>query len=233
MNIAIIPARGGSKRIPRKNIANFEGKPMIYWPIKAALDSKLFDHVIVSTDDNEISEIAIISGAEVPFKRPKKLSDDLTGIKDVIEHSLNWLDKKGVNVDYCCCILATAVFVLKEDLIEGLDQLKKHKKNFAFSVSEHSDPVQRSFKIKKEGHIELLYPEAIKQRSQDLEKIYHDAGQFYWGTKDAFNMKDSQIISKNSLPIIIPHHRTQDIDTEEDLLIAKLKFNLLKNKQLK
>ena len=234
MIIAIIPARGGSKRVPRKNITPFQGKPMIYWPIKAAIESKLFDHIIVSTDDEEISEIAISYGAEVPFIRPEKLSDDYTGIKDVIKHALDWLDNSGIRANYCCCILATAVLLVNEDLKKGLEILKKNnKKKFAFSVSEFSSPVQRSFKINKDGDLEILFPEAIKERSQDLEKIYHDAAQFYWGSIDAFNSEDSQIISDDSIPIIIPNHRSQDIDSEEDMIIAKSKFNLLKNSPVK
>jgi pseudaminic acid cytidylyltransferase len=231
MNVAIIPARGGSKRIPKKNIVTIGGKPMIYWPIKAALDSKLFDHIIVSTDDDEISQAALNCGAEVPFTRPKELSDDFTGIKEVTKHALNWLDDKGIKVNYCCCILATAVFTIKEDLIFSLEQLKDHNKDIAFSVTEHLSPLQRSFKINKEGVIELFWPEAIKERSQDLEKTFHDAGQFYWGTREAFTISDAEIISEHSLPIIIPNYRVQDIDTDDDLMLAKSKFNLLNRSQ--
>ena len=211
--VAIIPARGGSKRIPRKNIKNFFGKPLIAYSIQVALDSKLFDKIIVSTDDEEIATIAKQYGAEVPFLRPKELSDDFTGTNDVINHTLQFLNKNE-QYDFCCTLYATAPLLQKKYLLEGYEQLKKSDAINAFSVTSMPFPIQRTFKINQNGRCEMFYPEFYYTRSQDLEEAYQDAGQFYW-TK-LTSQSDEIMFGKDSIPIILPRHLVQDLDTFED-----------------
>ncbi|WP_231757159.1 pseudaminic acid cytidylyltransferase [Microbulbifer elongatus] len=215
MNAAIIPARGGSKRIPRKNIRSFGGKPMIAWSIEAAIESDCFDHVIVSTDDSEIAEIAIQYGAAVPFMRPSVLSDDYTGTIPVIRHAIHWLQSNQLDVDYACCIYATAPFVCAEDIRRGLALLKASGADYAFSVASYVFPVQRAIRLADNGRVKMAYPEHFDTRSQDLEDMYHDAGQFYWGKVDAW-LNERVIFSQGSVPVPLPRHRVQDIDTQED-----------------
>ncbi len=223
MRLAIIPARGGSKRIPRKNIKPFAGKPMIAWSIEAALESGCFDKVIVSTDDLEISTVAKLYGAEIPFQRPKELSDDHTGTIEVIQHALLWYQENGITPDMACCIYATAPFIMAEDLRRGFEALKNSNANYAFSVTTFAFPVQRALKITASNRVSAMYPEHIFTRSQDLTEAYHDAGQFYWGQTSAFLNKEV-IFSEGSVPVVLPRHRVQDIDTEEDWLQAELMF---------
>jgi len=212
--IAIIPARGGSKRIPRKNIKDFFGKPLIAYSIEVALSSKLFDKVIVSTDDEEIANIAKEYGAEVPFLRPEELSDDFTSTGDVINHTVEYLKNKGESYEYICTIYATAPLLQKEYLIEGYEKLQKSDAINAFSATSMPFPIQRTFKLNSEGRCEMFTPEHYLSRSQDLEEAYQDAGQFYWtrcGKKS-----DEIMFGKDSIPIILPRHLVQDIDTLED-----------------
>lgn len=227
MKIAVIPARGGSKRIPRKNIRPFLGKPIIAYSIEAAYQSGLFDHVIVSTDDEEIAEVAQQFGAEVPFSRPKKLADEFTGTNAVVKHAIQWFTKQGQQVDYVCCIYATAPFVQTRFLKEGWEKLENTGKSFAFSVTTFPFPIQRAIRINAQGSVEALYPENIFKRSQDLEEAYHDAAQFYWGRAEAF-INDIVTFSSASVPIILPRHLVQDIDTLEDWRRAELMFTSLR-----
>jgi pseudaminic acid cytidylyltransferase len=223
VKIAVIPARGGSKRIPHKNIRDFCGKPIIAWSIEAAIKSKLFDQVIVSTDDETIAEVAKQYGAEVPFVRPKKLSDDFTGTNDVVKHAIQWFHDNGQNVDYACCIYATAPFIQLEYLKQGHDKLLSLGKSFVFSVTTFPYPVQRALHVKNDGLIEAVWMENIYARSQDLEELFHDAGQFYWGKASAF-LEDVVMLDSTSLPVVLPRYLVQDIDTEEDWVRAEMMF---------
>ncbi|HBH17495.1 MAG TPA: pseudaminic acid cytidylyltransferase [Cyanobacteria bacterium UBA9579] len=215
MNIAIIPARGGSKRIPRKNIKLFCGKPMIAWSIEAALKTKIFDHIIISTDDIEIAQVAKEYGAEVPFIRPKELSDDYTGTTEVIAHAAKWAKDQGWNVNAVCCIYATAPFVMATDIVTGLTALNDGIWDYVFSVTDFAAPIFRSFKKTKEGGVEMFFPEHFTTRSQDLPEAFHDAGQFYWGKPESW-VEWKKIFDRHSKTIFIPRWRVQDIDTQED-----------------
>lgn len=226
MRLAIIPARGGSKRIPRKNIKPFCGKPMIAWSIEAALQSACFDQVIVSTDDAEIAEVAHQWGATVPFMRPPELSDDHTGTIPVIRHAIEWFKIQGQSVEQACCLYATAPFVSAEDLRNGLDILQGNDCNYAFSVTSYPFPIQRAIRINGEGRVEMFSPEHFNTRSQDLEEALHDAGQFYWGRADAW-LQGKMIFSPESLPVLLPRHRVQDIDTPEDWTRAEWLFRAM------
>lgn len=230
MNVAIIPARGGSKRIPRKNIKVFCGLPMIAHTIKTAADSNLFEHIIVSTDDKEIAEMAVKYGATVPFMRPDELSDDFTGTVPVIAHAVDWLIQHGYAVSAACCIYATAPFIQKEDLISGLHVLQKNNLDYAFSVTSYAFPVQRALKIESNGEIAMFYPEHYGTRSQDLTEAYHDAGQFYWGTAQAW-LDNKPVFLSHSAPVILPRKRVQDIDTPEDWERAEQLYHLLKEEE--
>jgi len=224
--VAIIPARGGSKRIPRKNIKPFAGKPIIGYSIEAALNSQLFDRVIVSTDDPEIASVAELFGAEIPFLRPAELADDFTGTNAVVKQCLEWLQDNNCSVDYACCIYATAPFVRVKYLREGYDRLVESDKSYAFSVTSFPFPVQRAIRLNVDGHVEAIYPEMIARRSQDLEEAYHDAGQFYWGRTEAF-LHDVVTFSSESIPIVLPRYLVQDIDTLEDWKRAELMYKSL------
>lgn len=225
MNIAIIPARGGSKRIPKKNIKDFLGKPIIAYSIETALKSKLFDKVIVSTDDEAIKKVAQDYGAEVPFMRPKELADDFTGTNAVVSHTINWLLERHIKIDYACCIYATAPFLEKEYLKMGFKKLKNSDKSFAFSVTTFASPIQRALKIDNDK-ISMFQPQHLMTRSQDLQEAYYDAGQFYWGKSEAF-LNAEQVYSNKSIPIILPRYLTQDIDTLEDWKTAEYMYQAI------
>jgi pseudaminic acid cytidylyltransferase len=226
MRLAIIPARGGSKRIPRKNIRPFAGKPIITYSVRAAIESGVFDRVIVSTDDNEISAIARTAGADIPFLRPATLADDHTGTNAVVKHALQWFAGRGEAFEQACCIYATAPFVGARYLREGLEKLETSGKLYAFSVTSYAFPVQRAVRINSTGTVEPLYPEHVSKRSQDLEEVYHDAGQFYWGRAEAF-LQDVATFSTAAVPVILPRYLVQDIDTLEDWHRAELMFKAL------
>jgi len=228
MNVAVIPARGGSKRIPRKNIKEFCGKPMIVWSIEAALESHCFERIIVSTDDDEIAVVALDYGAEVPFTRPEVLSDDHVGTTAVVSHTVRWLIEHGEKPENVCCLYATAPFVRSADLQRGLEMLLKQKCNYAFSVTSFAFPIQRAIRITQEQRVEMFQPEYLMTRSQDLEEAYHDAGQFYWGRSHSW-LEESPIFSGHSVPIILPRHRVQDIDTFEDWQRAEWLFKALRS----
>jgi len=230
MRIAVIPARGGSKRIPQKNIRAFFGKPMIAWSIGAALESNLFDRVIVSTDDQEIATIAESLGAQVPFVRPPELSDDYSETSAVISHAIEWYRQRGVDPDPVCCIYATAPFISSYDLHRGFKLLQESTANFALTVTSYGYPIQRAIKINGTGGMEMFEPRYFTTRSQDLEEAYHDAGQFYWGHADAW-CSGVPIFGPNSVPVVIPRSRVQDIDTPEDWQRAELMFSALKSRE--
>lgn len=230
MKLAIIPARGGSKRIPRKNIKPFCGKPMIAWSIEAALRSACFDQVVVSTDDAEIADVARQYGASVPFMRPAELSDDHTGTIPVIRHAIEWFNAQGQAVEQTCCLYATAPFVSAEDICRGLEILQGNACDYAFSVTSYAFPIQRAIRLTEQGRVEMFNPEHFNTRSQDLEEAYHDAGQFYWGRAEAWR-KGRMIFGPNSMPVILPRHRVQDIDTPEDWVRAEWLFKAMQAQQ--
>ncbi|AQQ67506.1 pseudaminic acid cytidylyltransferase [Microbulbifer agarilyticus] len=223
MKLAVIPARGGSKRIPRKNIKNFCGKPMIAWSIEAALQSGCFDRVIVSTDDQEIADISQELGASVPFLRPAELSGDYVGTIPVIKHAIDWFRERGEVAEYVCCLYATAPFVKSADIKIGLSLLTDSGADYAFSATSYGFPIQRAIRLTDSGRVEMAYPENFNVRSQDLEEMYHDAGQFYWGNAGAW-LQERTVFSPASVPVILPRHRVQDIDTNEDWERAERMF---------
>lgn len=226
MRLAIIPARGGSKRISRKNIKPFAGKPMIAWSIEAAQVSGCFDRIIVSTDDTEIADVARFHGAEVPFMRPSELSDDHAGTIPVVAHAVGWMGQHVGPVEFACCLYATAPFVQAKDLRQGLDVLQRTGAKYAFSVTSYAFPIQRAIRIRTDERVEMLNPEYFDTRSQDLEEVFHDAGQFYWGLSSAW-LNHSPIFSHDSVPVRLPRERVQDIDNPEDWTVAELKFKLM------
>lgn len=225
-NICVIPARGGSKRIPNKNIKSFSGKPIIAWSIEAALQSKCFDQVIVTTDDPKIAEVAQAYGADIPFMRPSELADDHTGTVPVVQHAVQWLADQGAEIEAVCCLHATAPFVLPVYLQEGLQMLQAEDVDYVFSAAEFESAFQRSFKLTESGHIEMFYPELIDARSQDLTPAYYNAGQFYWGTSAAW-MAGQRVFLSRSKPMIMQRGRAQDIDTPADWEYAEILFNCL------
>ena len=225
MNLAVIPARGGSKRIPRKNVADFCGKPMIVWSIEAALESGCFDRVIVSTDDDEIAEVATAHGAQVPFRRPADLADDFTPTLPVIAHAIRQ-QQDTAPVGRACCLYATAPFVRAEDLRAGLTLLDDSGADYAFSATTFGFPIQRAIRRGGDGRVSMFQPEHAATRSQDLEEAWHDAGQFYWGRADAW-LAGRPIFGPASVIVPLPRSRVQDIDTVEDRDRAELIFNAL------
>lgn len=226
MKIAVIPARGGSKRIPRKNIRSFCGKPIIAYSIDSARDSGLFDEIVVSTDDDEIAEVARQCGATVPFVRPKEIADDHTGTAAVVKHAVAWFIERGNDVTHVCCIYATAPLIQARFLREAHDALTRSDAAFAFSVTTYAFPIQRALRMTAAGRVDPFHPEHRLTRSQDLELAYHDAGQFYWGTAAAF-LGDVPIFSERSVGIVLPRHLVQDIDTIEDWEQAEYMFRAI------
>lgn len=231
MKIAIIPARGGSKRIPRKNIREFCGKPMIEWPISIAKASGIFDNIIISTDDPEIAAVSKAAGAEVPFIRPSELASDYTATRPVINHAILEIEKIYGLPEFVCCIYATAPFITVDALERGLEILTTNKSDFAFAATSFQFPIQRAFKINEMGSIEILYPEYLYTRSQELPDAYHDAGQFYWGKTEAF-LAGKPALSGSSVPIILPRYKVCDIDTEEDWKMAEIQFKVINHIQM-
>lgn len=228
--LAIIPARGGSKRIPRKNIKDFLGKPIIAYSIETALKSKLFDEVMVSTDDEEIAEVAKKYGAKVPFMRSEKNSDDHSTTTDVVEEVLDEYFKRGINFDIFCCIYPTAPLITRENLKQGLDLLTKKNFDSVFPVVQFSYPIQRSFKI-TDSNVVMIWPENINKRSQDLETAYHDSGQFYWMWTAKFR-ENKKLFKANSGAIVLDDLFVQDIDNLSDWELAEFKYQFIhKNKR--
>lgn len=226
--IAIIPARGGSKRIPRKNIRPFCGKPMMAWVIEEAQESLLFERIIVSTDDEEIAHVASSCGAEVPFLRPKELADDYTTSPQVVTHALQCLSQLGPLPPFVCCLYATAVFIRYEYLKQGYELITQTNCTSVIPVTTFPFPIQRAFRMSDNGAISYLYPRYENTRSQDLEPMYYDAGQFYWLNTHTF-MQTGRDISDDTRAIVLPRYLVHDIDTMEDLKSAELMFTLLSN----
>lgn len=221
--LCVIPARGGSKRIPRKNVRPFCGKPMIAWSIEAARASGVFDRVIVSTDDDEIAAVATAYGAEVPFKRPAELSDDFAVTDAVFGHALRAMFPSMGAIELACCLYATAPFVRPSDLRAGLDALRAKGATSAFSVVRFGFPIQRALRIREDGRVEMFWPEHRMTRSQDLPAAYHDAGQFYC-VDVAKYLVEGRIYSADSVPVVLPSWRVQDIDHDEDWVRAERLF---------
>ena len=221
MKVCVIPARG-SKRIPRKNIREFCGKPMIAWSIEAAKVSGCFDQIIVSTDDSEIANVAGDWGAEVPFMRPAKLADDFAGTTPVVAHAVQWCQDHGQELTAVCCLYATAPFVRPSEIQKGKNLLHKAPvAKFVFTATTYASPIQRALRMElSTGDLRMWQPEQFSKRSQDLEPAYHDAGQFYWGRPKAW--LSSENLFEGSKPLLLPRWRVQDIDTEEDWIRAEL-----------
>jgi len=228
MRLAVIPARGGSKRIPRKNIKPFGGLPMIAWSIRAAIDSQCFDRIIVSTDDEEIAAYAKRYGAEVPYLRPANLSDDHTGTIPVIAHAIGWQNQHGQAASEVCCLYATAPFVQAADLQHGLQVLHSSGADYAFSVTSYAFPIQRAIRITAAQRVEMFQPDHLNTRSQDLPEAWHDAGQFYWGQAQAW-LAAKPLFSQGAAPVLLPRHRVQDIDTPEDWERAEWLFKAMQH----
>jgi pseudaminic acid cytidylyltransferase len=215
MRLAVIPARGGSKRIPRKNIRDFCGKPMLAWSVEAAWASGCFDAVVVSTDDHEIAEVARACGAGVPFMRPAELSDDHTGTMAVVRHCIGHFADTAKPASHTCCIYATAPFLDPADLRAGLDMLLHEGADYALAVTSYAFPIQRAVRIGVDHRLTMFAPEQFQTRSQDLEPAWHDAGQFCWGVSDAW-AQGRGIFAGNAVAVPLPRRRVQDIDTPED-----------------
>jgi pseudaminic acid cytidylyltransferase len=226
MPIAIIPARGGSKRIPRKNIKLFQGKPIIAWSILSAKNSGVFDRIVVSTDDNEIRDIALEWGADVPFIRPKKLSDDFTGTLEVISHAIKELDLCEKSSDHICCIYPASPLTAAKDLVESYRILLDTNASYVVPVCKNEYPVERALIIERHNRLGMLFPDKFNFRTQDLVQTYQDAGQFYWGKRDAW-LSNLSFFTSLSTPYILPRERVQDIDTLSDWHMAEIKFNFL------
>jgi pseudaminic acid cytidylyltransferase len=217
-NLCIIPARGGSKRIPRKNIKDFLGKPIMAYSIETALKSGLFEEVMVSTDDEEIAQVAKKYGANVPFMRSKENADDFTTLADVVDEVLTHYKGK---FKYACCILPTSPLIQSKYLINAINLLKDKNFDSVRPIAKFSYPIQRAMKVSKDGEVDWFYPEFLQSRSQDLEEAYHDAGQFYW-------MKSEKgLRSDKRGALVIPSEYVQDIDTEDDWKSAEMKYNFL------
>jgi N-acylneuraminate cytidylyltransferase len=226
MRLCVIPARGGSKRLPHKNIRDFCGKPIIAWSIETAKASDCFDRIIVSTDDHKIAKVAEHWGADVPFIRPPELSDDHTGTIPVISHAVDWIIRNACSVDFACCLYATAPFVRVEDLLNGFALLEQSGADYAFSITSYASPIQRAVRITDDQRVEMFSPDLFNTRSQDLEEAFHDAGQFYWGRASAW-LAGNPLFSNDSAPVVLPRHRVQDIDTAADWYHAELMFEIL------
>ncbi len=225
MRLAVIPARGGSKRVPRKNVRMFAGQPMIAWPVRAALASGCFDHVVVSTDDPEIAELATQLGAIVPFVRPPELADDHTGLISVLRHAIRQM--QCISDDLVCCLYATAAFVEPIDLRVGLEYLETHGCDFCVAVTPFRAPIDRAMKLTSGGRLTMLDPNRYQARSQDLEPRYHDAGQFCWGRASAWLSSDN-VYQSRCVGVVVPGLRAHDIDTEEDWTHAEIIFEALR-----
>lgn len=226
MNIAVIPARGGSKRIPRKNVRVFNGKPMLAWSIEAALSAQCFDKIIVSTDDVEIAKVAKSFGAEVPFERPPELADDFATTASVMRHAVTWAVSSEPSIEFACCLYATAPLISPSDLRFGFEKIKVSRWDYVFSASSFPFPIQRAIQVSEAGAVSLREPEHEQTRSQDLPEMHHDAGQFYWGTVNAWR-SELQIFGPSSTVVSVERCRVQDIDTPEDWEYAEKMAQIL------
>jgi len=227
-NLCIIPARGGSKRIPHKNIKPFLGKPIIAYSIEAAIISKLFDEVMVSTDDNEIAKVAIKFGAKVPFFRSKETANDIAPLNDVVFEVINKYKEQNIIFDNVCCLLATAPFITKDILIESLEILEKSNFDSIFPVVRYSYPIQRALQFNG-NNVSMIWPDNLQKRSQDIEPSFHDAGLFYW-VKSEVILKEKRLWTNNTTAFEINEQTAQDIDTLDDWELAEMKYKLINEK---
>jgi pseudaminic acid cytidylyltransferase len=226
MKLAVIPARGGSKRIARKNIRLFAGEPIIAFSIRAAQDTGLFDRIIVSTDDEEIARVAEAHGAQVPFRRPPALADDSTTTLAVMQHALGWAQEAGLEFELVSCLYPASPLMRAGDVRDAHDMLVATGADYCFPVTTFPSPIQRALRIRADGRVEMFEPQQLNVRSQDLEPAYHDAGQFYWGRVTAYTA-GLPMFGPGSVPLRIPSWRVQDIDTEEDWARVELLYELL------
>jgi pseudaminic acid cytidylyltransferase len=224
--LAVIPARGGSKRIPRKNIKPFHGVPLLTRTIALVRGSNVFDRIVVSTDDDEIAAVATAAGADTPFKRPTELANDTAPTLPVIEHAVREMQEGGADPAFVCCVYPAAVLMRETDLALAYRQLREEKLDYVFTAAGYAYPIQRALRERGDGRCEMMWPEHRQTRSQDLEPAFHDAGQFYFGRRDAW-LQQRPIFSPESRMLVVPHYRVQDIDTEEDWARAELIFELL------
>ena len=232
MNLILIPARGGSKRIPKKNIKLFKGKPIIEWSIKQALHANTFNKVVVSTDDEEITKISKLAGAEVPFVRPKELSDDFSTTSEVVKHAIKWFENEGIIFENVCCLYPTAPFVKASFLSSALEELENCNKDvFVISATSYSFPIQRSFYLDENGFSKMFDKNLAESRSQDLKKAYHDAGQFYVASSKTWLSKKN--ILEGCKPFLLPRMLVQDIDTLEDWNNAEIIFDVIEEQSKK
>ncbi|WP_293751035.1 pseudaminic acid cytidylyltransferase [uncultured Paraglaciecola sp.] len=229
MKLCVIPARGGSRRIPRKNIRLFNGKPIIVYSIEAAQQSGCFDRIIVSTDDEEIAKVAKQYGAEVPFMRPAELSNDHAATLPVIRQAIEWFQLHEMEPQYVCCLYATAPFIEPKYIQGAFLQLQQTGAEYCFSATSFPFPIQRAIKISKGNRVQMFNPENFNTRSQDLEEAFHDAGQFYWGKRAAF-LAEKMIFSDIATPYVLPRYKVQDIDTLEDWHRAEVMYQVLNTK---
>lgn len=227
MNLALIPARGGSKRIPGKNVKRFHGRPIIAWPITTAIESGLFDRVVVSTDSEEIAAVAREWGADTPFVRPAELADDHTPTAPVLRHALERLAEEGAAYERCCLIYPTAVFVRAADLRAGFEILEERGVSAVVPVASFPAPIHRAFSMDESGRLAMIRPEHELTRSNDLPQAYHDAGQFYWLDCARF-LENGRLYAGDAVGLLMPRHRVVDIDTPEDWRLAELLFRALK-----
>lgn len=224
--LAIIPARGGSKRIPRKNMKKFMDKPIIAYSIESALQAKVFDEVMVSTNDQEIVKIALEYGVKVPFIRTEQTANDFATLADVVEEVVLNYEELGQKFDYICCILPTAPFLTSQRLVESLSLLVEGKYDSVTPVLRFSYPIQRALQIDSSNKLSMIWSENLKKRSQDLLPTYHDCGQFYWMRTNAF-LREKSFFMKNGGAIVLLEKEVQDIDTLEDWELAELKYKIL------
>jgi pseudaminic acid cytidylyltransferase len=225
--VALIPARGGSKRIPRKCIRVFAGEPMIAHPIRIAKQSGVFDRIIVSTDDDEIADIAKALGAEVPFIRPKTLADDHTSISEVIKHAITLLQNDSSTLKFICRLSATAALINPQDIVKGYEHMKKGSR-FAMGIKAYTHPLSRALSMDSYGYVKMLHPEHFTSRTQDLVESYYDAGQFCWGTPENFLSVTPPLLSESTTGIRLTAISGLDIDTEEDWELAEIIFKSTK-----
>lgn len=227
-NLAVIPARGGSKRIPRKNVRLFGGQPMIAYAIQAARSSGLFGRIVVSTDDDEIAAAARSAGAEVPFTRPAHLADDMTPTVPVVAHAVDACEADGNSYQRVCCIYPGVPLLDWQDLFAALAQLDQGAARYVFPVAPFPSPIQRALRRLPDGRAEPFHPQYASTRTQDLEPAYHDAGQFYWGDRQAWG--EGLNIHQNGSTLVLPEWRCVDIDTPDDWLRAEALHRALKDK---
>lgn len=227
MKLAVIPARGGSKRIPRKNIRDFMGKPIIAYSIEAALESRAFDEVMVSTDDDEVAEIAQQYGALIPYRRPKHIANDHAIILDVLKDVVAWYEANRVLPDYVCCIYATAPFVAAPDLRDAIERIDGTNHGGAMSVSKFTFPIQRALEVRGSGALKMINEEHLTTRSQDLPEAYMDAAHFLLLRGTAIKSCRISPLEQNLMPVEIPTYRVQDIDSPEDWVRAELLYKAM------